>query len=53
MSERTCHCGHVEDEHGGDPQYPGSTACQIEDCGCIAFEHDPQAQDRGGEPHGE
>ena len=38
-----CHCGHVVDEHGGDPDYPGSTACNIEDCECIAFEENPDA----------
>lgn len=33
-----CTCGHAEEEHGGDPEFPGSTACQDEDCNCIAFE---------------
>lgn len=34
---KTCVCGDVEDEHGQDPKYPGSTACNVcEDC--IAFE---------------
>ena len=44
----TCVCGHVRDEHGGDPVYPGSTACTVEGdvyghgpCRCIAFEEDP------------
>jgi len=35
---KTCCCGHVEDEHGRDIEYPGSTACMVEGCGCIAFE---------------
>lgn len=39
----TCHCGHVQDEHGDDPEYPGSTACSIEGCDCIAFEKNPEA----------
>ncbi len=35
-----CSCGHFEDEHGGDPAFPGSTACNIGECMCIAFEAD-------------
>ena len=38
-----CTCGCSEEEHGGDPEYPGSTACKNEDCesgvgGCVAYE---------------
>lgn len=33
-----CNCGHVADEHGGDSKHPGSTACAVEGCDCIAFE---------------
>jgi len=33
-----CHCGHTVEEHGHDPQHPGSTSCQIDGCDCIAFE---------------
>jgi hypothetical protein len=34
-----CMCGHsIEEHHGGDPQYPGSTACT--ECECIAYEAD-------------
>lgn len=40
-----CHCGHVADEHGHDPDHPGSTACTIEGCDCIAFEMDDSAAD--------
>ena len=36
MSE--CTCGHLDDEPGGDPAFPGSTSCAITGCGCIAFE---------------
>ena len=38
ISDGTCEaCGCAEDEHGGDPKLPGSTACQnCEDC--IAYE---------------
>lgn len=35
---RSCECGDVEDEHGGDPDHPGSSACNVEGCGCVAFE---------------
>jgi hypothetical protein len=40
----TCHCGHVDDEHGHDPKYPGSTACTIDGCECIAFEENAEAE---------
>lgn len=33
-----CACGDVFDEHGRDPAHPGSTACTVEGCGCVAFE---------------
>jgi hypothetical protein len=35
-----CVCGHAEEEHGGDPEYPGSTACQEADCDCVCYEPD-------------
>jgi hypothetical protein len=35
-----CTCGHVKDEHGGDEEYPGSTACNVDECDCTAFEAD-------------
>jgi hypothetical protein len=38
MDVNDCACGHAHEEHGGDPKYPGSSACQVEDCGCIAWE---------------
>ena len=51
----TCACGHVGDEHGHDPDHPGSTACNVEVgknadglpilCECIAFE---EADDPSG-----
>jgi hypothetical protein len=43
----TCVCGHSEEEHGHDPEYPGSTSCsgvvdggndKDEPCGCLVFE---------------
>ena len=36
--QKICTCGHVEDEHGHDEQYPGSTTCAIDGCDCISFE---------------
>ena len=36
----TCTCGHDEEEHGDDPEYPGSSACNIDDCDCVCFEAD-------------
>lgn len=38
-------CGHVEDEHGGDPEFPGSTACNVDECDCISFEDSGEEQD--------
>lgn len=35
-----CICGHSTEEHGHDPKYPGSTACQAKDCDCISYEQD-------------
>ena len=43
---RNCHCGHLEeDEHGGDEEFPGSTACNIEECECICFDWDGEPFD--------
>jgi hypothetical protein len=40
----SCTCGCAREEHGHDPDYPGSTACtNCEDC--IAFEEDPLEDD--------
>lgn len=36
--DKSCVCGHAIEEHGHDPKYPGSTACQIDECDCIAYE---------------
>lgn len=38
MNDDDCTCGHVEDDHGHDPRYPGSTACGMDGCDCIAYE---------------
>jgi len=37
-----CTCGHHEEEHGGDPEYPGSSGCSVEGCDCVCFEQDEQ-----------
>lgn len=34
-----CVCGRSPEEHGRDPNYPGSTGCV--ESGCIAYEADP------------
>lgn len=48
-----CACGHSQEEHGGDDDFPGSTMCVFnpehsdhdnrtpgKDCDCLAYEHD-------------
>lgn len=48
---KACTCGHAQEEHGHDPQYPGSTSCQ--ECGCIAYEAGEDIEDDeddNGEP---
>lgn len=39
-----CVCSDAPEEHGHDSEHPGSTACSIEDCECIAYEADPQEE---------
>ena len=39
-----CACGHLIEEHGGDPEYPGSSKCHL--CDCCAYEAD---EDSSGE----
>ncbi len=41
-----CMCGHEHEAHGHDPEYPGSTACSVEGCDCIAYEPNPEAEDQ-------
>ncbi len=43
-----CVCGHCEEAHGHDPEYPGSTACQEDDCDCVAYEWDGEGDDDAG-----
>jgi hypothetical protein len=38
----TCFCGHEFDEHGGIEGHPGSTACTVRGCPCLAYERDPK-----------
>lgn len=33
-----CHCGHGSEEHGFDPKYPASMACNVEGCYCIEYD---------------
>lgn len=40
-----CHCGHAVEEHGGDPAHPGSTACTVDGCDCIAYERCEDEED--------
>lgn len=42
-----CECGHVDDEHGGNPEYPGSMACNVDNCDCIAYEPSSTPSDTG------
>jgi len=51
VSDETCTCGHCRDEHGHDPAYPGSTACWVVDCPCIAFEADEAEPSPEGGDH--
>lgn len=44
MGIEICTCGHTEEEHGGDPIYKGSTACQVDDCDCTSFEADEESE---------
>lgn len=47
----SCVCSHSEEEHGNDPDYPGSDECYgtFEDdgdeipCECLGFEEDPES----------
>lgn len=35
----TCQCGHAVEEHGNDPEFPGSSACgECAEGDCIAYE---------------
>lgn len=43
--EENCTCGHVADEHGGDPEFPGSTKCNVEYCDCCCFELDEEEEE--------
>ena len=47
MSEPTCHCGHVEDEHnpGGPCQGLVPSGDELTDCYCIHFELDEDADE--------
>jgi len=42
--DAVCTCGHIFDEHGGDDDHPGSTACNVDDCDCICFDEDAEEE---------
>lgn len=51
-----CTCGHAAEEHGHDPEHPGSSACSVEGCECIAYEwagFDDDGHDDGGDNGGD
>lgn len=37
-----CTCGHIRDEHGGGEEYPGSSACNVDECDCVCFEYNDE-----------
>lgn len=41
---KNCTCGHTEDEHGGIPEYPGSSKCNVDDCDCDCWEWDGEEE---------
>jgi hypothetical protein len=43
--EPACTCGHAAEEHGNDKKFPGSTACSVPGCPCIAYEADGDDDD--------
>ena len=45
----SCTCGHAPEEHGHEvrPKYPGSTACNVPSCDCIAYQ--AREEDEEGE----
>ncbi len=47
----SCHCGHVEDEHGttNKKKYPAMVRCLVKGCDCVHFEHNPEADDQDEE----
>jgi len=44
----TCYCGHSKEEHVGTKRHPGSTACQVNGCDCIAYEEDEGEEETEG-----
>lgn len=40
-----CYCGHSAEEHGRDPEHPGSSHCR--ECDCIAYEADDNEETQG------
>lgn len=52
-STAPCACGHAPEEHGLDPQHPGSTACRAEVGGDPACDCDAYEADAGPPAHAE
>jgi len=50
MGTKQCVCGHMQDEHGGDKNYPGSTSCTVPGCDCIAYEEDAEPEEQSHDP---
>lgn len=46
-----CMCGHSEEEHGHDPDYPRSSACTVEGCDCVAYDPDTDYEADGESEH--
>ena len=46
-----CMCGHSEEEHGHDPDYPGSSACTVPNCDCVAYDPDTDYESDGRAEH--
>ena len=38
-------CGHDEEEHGGDLEFPDSSKCNVDDCDCICYEEDDEEEE--------
>ena len=47
MIDRPCTCGHSVEEHGHDPELPGSTACT--ECDCIAYDPEHESDEQKDE----
>jgi len=46
-----CTCGCAPEEHGRDPEFPGSTGCTV--CDCVAYEAEPGVSEDAAGPQEE